>query len=119
VVLCGPPTLLPAGADTLAHQVLHSMDEALQGADAVMLLRIQLERQTEAHFPSAQEYARRWGMTPARAAKLAPQVPILHPGPVNRGVELSFEVADGEHSVILQQVANGVAVRMALLEMLS
>ena len=119
VVFCGPPTLLPAGLGEMADRVTYDMDEALLGADAVMLLRIQLERQTEALFPSAREYARRWGLSPARASRLAPHVPVLHPGPVNRGVELSAEVADGERSVILAQVTNGVAIRMALLEALT
>jgi aspartate carbamoyltransferase catalytic subunit len=119
VTLCGPPTLMPAGVETLGARVSESLDDALLRADAVMLLRIQLERQAEALFPSAREYAQRYGMSSVRAAKLPAHVPILHPGPVNRGVELSAEVADGERSVILQQVSNGVAVRMALLELLA
>jgi aspartate carbamoyltransferase catalytic subunit len=119
VVVCGPPTLLPAGLEEMGAIVAPRIEEALDGADAVMLLRIQLERQKEALFPSAREYAQRYGMTPARAALLPAHTPILHPGPVNRGVEMSFEVADGERSVILEQVKNGVAVRMAILEALA
>jgi aspartate carbamoyltransferase catalytic subunit len=116
VTFCGPPTLLPTGAEALGARVHDRLDEALEGQDAVMLLRVQLERQTESMFPSAREYARLWGMNAARAARLGKGAVVLHPGPVNRGVELSPEVMDGPRSVILQQVANGIAVRMAILE---
>jgi len=116
VVLCGPPTLLPAGAEAMGCEVSSDFDRALEGADAVMVLRIQLERMGEAVFPSAREYQRHWGLNAARASRLPPWAPVLHPGPINRGVELSSEVADGPRSAILDQVANGVAVRMAILE---
>jgi aspartate carbamoyltransferase catalytic subunit len=116
VVLCGPPTLLPQGLEALGAKVTHDFGAALEGADAVMMLRIQLERQTESLFPSAREYGRLYGMTVARAGKLKEGAIILHPGPINRGVELAPEVADGPRSVILDQVENGVAVRMAILE---
>jgi len=116
VVFCGPPTLLPPAAEALGAEVSHDFDRALEGADAVMMLRIQLERMAESLFPSVREYARLYGMSPRRAQRLRDGVPILHPGPLNRGVEISNEVADGAKSVILEQVMNGVAVRMAILE---
>jgi len=116
VVFCGPPTLLPPGMAALGCQVSYDFDQALEGADAVMMLRVQLERMNQAMFPSAREYARLFGLNPARAARLAPQVPVLHPGPMNRGVEITSEVADGPRSAILQQVENGVPMRMAILE---
>ena len=119
VVLCGPATLLPSEVARLGAQVTTELDGALAGVDAVMMLRVQRERQTEALFPSEREYHRRWGLTSARAEALKPGALVLHPGPVNRGLELSPEVADGLKSVILEQVENGVAVRKAILEALS
>lgn len=119
VVLCGPPTMLPAGLSSLGVEVTSDLDSAMAGADAVMMLRIQKERQSEALFPSTKEYHRRWGMTNERAARLKPDAVVLHPGPVNRGLELSPEVADGQRSLILDQVENGVAVRKAILEAVS
>ena len=116
VVLCGPATLLPAEVGRLGAKVTTELDEALEGADAVMMLRVQRERQTEALFPSEREYHRRWGLTAARAEALKAGALVLHPGPVNRGLELAPEVADGLKSVILEQVENGVAVRKAILE---
>jgi aspartate carbamoyltransferase catalytic subunit len=116
VVLCGPATLLPSEVARLGAQVTTELDLALEGADAVMMLRVQRERQTEAVFPSEREYHRRWGLTPVRAEALKAGALVLHPGPVNRGLELSPEVADGLKSVILEQVENGVAVRKAILE---
>jgi aspartate carbamoyltransferase catalytic subunit len=116
VTACGPPTLMPAQAAALGVEVTHDFDGALAGADAVMMLRIQLERQTDSLFPSAREYARFWGLSPARAARLKAGAVVLHPGPMNRGVEIHPEVADGPRSVILAQVAHGVAVRRAVLE---
>ena len=115
VVLCGPPTLMPAGFETLCD-TSHSLDEVIADADAVMLLRVQLERMAEAFFPSAGEYARRFGLNAARAARMKPGAVVLHPGPINRGVELAPDVADGERSLVLQQVSNGIPVRMAILE---
>lgn len=115
VVLCAPPTLMPAGFDALC-ETRHALDEVLEDADAVMLLRVQLERMAEAFFPSAGEYARRFGLTAARAARMKPDAVVMHPGPINRGVELAPEVADGPRSLVLQQVANGIPVRMAILE---
>ena len=116
VILCGPPTLIPVGVESPQCEITYNFAEALTRADAVMMLRIQLERQTESLFPSAREYARLYGLNSARAATLKSDAVILHPGPINRGVEIASEVADSRHSVILDQVANGVAVRMAILE---
>jgi aspartate carbamoyltransferase catalytic subunit len=119
VVLCGPPTMLPVGLDELGADVTTNLDDALAGADAVMMLRIQKERQADALFPSTAEYHALWGLTSERAAALKPETVVLHPGPVNRGLELSPEVADGQRSLILEQVQNGVAVRKAILEAVS
>ena len=116
VAFCGPPTLVPPEMAQAGAEVGFDLDRALEGADAVMMLRVQLERQAEAAFPSAREYGRLWGMTQARADRLPPDVKVLHPGPMNRGVEIATQVADGPRSVILEQVHHGVAVRMAVLE---
>ncbi|MDR0308188.1 MAG: aspartate carbamoyltransferase catalytic subunit [Chitinispirillales bacterium] len=118
VVLCGPPTLLPQHPESLGVPVTDNVDEALEGADVVMLLRIQLERQSSAVFPSIREYRDRYGVDLDRLSKLKKDVVIMHPGPVNRGVELASNVADSGNSVILDQVTNGVAVRMAVLYLL-
>ncbi|MFL5322572.1 MAG: aspartate carbamoyltransferase catalytic subunit, partial [Myxococcaceae bacterium] len=112
VICCGPPTLLPVGLDELC-ETTGRFDELLPSVDAVMMLRVQLERQTEALFPSASEYARMFGLNAARVTKLKAGAVVMHPGPINRGVELASDVADGPRSVILDQVANGVPVRMA------
>jgi aspartate carbamoyltransferase catalytic subunit len=117
VILCGPPTLIPPGIEALAP-VTYRIDEALEGADAIMMLRIQRERMTGGYFPSTREYHIRFGLTEARARRAGKDVVILHPGPMNRGVEIASEVADGPYSVILDQVTNGVAVRMAVLYLL-
>ncbi|HVR71374.1 MAG TPA: aspartate carbamoyltransferase catalytic subunit [Vicinamibacteria bacterium] len=117
VVLCAPPTLMPPGIERLAA-VTHRIDEALEGADAVMMLRLQLERMTGGYFPSTREYHLRYGLTEERVRRARKDVLILHPGPMNRGVEIASEVADGPYSVILDQVTNGVAVRMAVLYLL-
>jgi aspartate carbamoyltransferase catalytic subunit len=117
VVLCGPPTLIGPGMDALAP-VTTVIDEALEGADAVMMLRIQHERMTGAFLPTVREYHARYGLTEARLGRAKKDVVILHPGPLNRGVEIASEVADGPYSVILDQVTNGVAVRMAVLYLL-
>ncbi|MBN8227944.1 aspartate carbamoyltransferase catalytic subunit [Corallococcus macrosporus] len=116
VVLCGPPTLLPPGLEEMGGEVTHQLDSVLPQADAVMCLRLQTERMSEAFLPSQREYSRLFGVTPARAERMKPEALVLHPGPINRGVELSPAVADGPRSVILEQVANGVAVRRAILE---
>ena len=115
VTLVAPPTLLPPSLDGWPVDATNDLDEALVGADVVYALRMQSERMTEALVPSLREYASRWGITAARAERLGPDVIVMHPGPVNRGVELEAAVADGPRSVIVDQVRNGVAVRMAVL----
>jgi len=118
VWVCGPSTLVPPGVERLGVRVTTSVDEAVRDADVVMMLRIQHERMNGAFFPSVREYFNTFGMTPERVARAKPDVIIMHPGPMNRGVEIASEVADGPYSVILEQVANGVAVRMAMLYLL-
>lgn len=118
VVLCGPPTFIPYGVESLGVRVVYNLDEALQFADAVNLLRIQRERQGKGLIPSLREYRNLYGLTRERLNKLKKPLTILHPGPINRGVEIDADVADGEHSIILHQVLNGVAVRMAILFLL-
>jgi aspartate carbamoyltransferase catalytic subunit len=119
VWLCAPPTLIPPGLDRLGAHVTTSVDEAVRDADVVMMLRIQLERMQGNFFPSLREYFNEFGMTPERVAQAKPDAIIMHPGPMNRGVEIDSEVADGPRSVILDQVSNGVAVRMAVLYLLA
>jgi aspartate carbamoyltransferase catalytic subunit len=119
VWVCGPRTLIPLGLDRLGVHVTTSVEEASADADVIMMLRIQLERMQGGFFPSLREYFTTFGMTEARVALAKPDVIIMHPGPMNRGVEIASEVADGPFSVILDQVANGVAVRMAVLYLLA
>jgi aspartate carbamoyltransferase catalytic subunit len=119
VWVCGPPTLIPAEMNRFGVRVTSAVEEAVADADVVMLLRIQLERMEGAYFPSLREYFQVFGMTEARLRLAKPDVMIMHPGPMNRGVEIASEVADGPYSVILDQVANGVAVRMAVLYLLA
>jgi aspartate carbamoyltransferase catalytic subunit len=119
VWLCGPPTLVPPGIECLGVHVTTSVDEAVAGADVIMMLRIQQERMQGAFFPSLREYFNVFGMTAARVRGAKHDVIIMHPGPMNRGVEIASDVADGPYSVILEQVANGVAVRMAVLYLLA
>jgi aspartate carbamoyltransferase catalytic subunit len=119
VWVSGPRTLVPVGLDRLGVTVSTSVDEAVADADVIMMLRIQQERMHGAFFPSVREYFQTFGMTPARVATAKSDVIIMHPGPMNRGVEIASEVADGPYSVILEQVANGVAVRMAVLYLLA
>jgi aspartate carbamoyltransferase catalytic subunit len=119
VFVSGPPTLVPRGIEQLGVTVAATVDEAVQDADVVMMLRIQQERMQGAFFPSLREYFTLFGMTEARVRQARPDVIIMHPGPMNRGVEIASEVADGPYSVILEQVANGVAVRMAVLYLLA
>ncbi len=117
VILCGPPTLVPPGIEALAP-VTWRIEEAVEGADAIMMLRLQLERMQGGYVPSAREYHLRFGLTEARVKRARRDVLIMHPGPMNRGVEIASEVADGPYSVILDQVTNGVAIRMAVLYLL-
>ena len=119
VWVSGPSTMVPVGIERLGVRVSTSVDEAVAGADVIMMLRIQQERLQGAFFPSLREYFNVFGMTAARVAFAKPDVIIMHPGPMNRGVEIASEVADGPFSVILEQVANGVAVRMAVLYLLA
>jgi aspartate carbamoyltransferase catalytic subunit len=120
VRVCGPPTMIPLGIEALGAEVFHSLQPAVEGADAVMMLRIQHERIGDPLIPGTREYSKLWGLNARKAADwLAPSACILHPGPINRGVELSPEVADGPRSAILDQVQNGVAVRMAILYLLA
>lgn len=119
VRLAGPPTMVPPELKDFGAQIHHTLDAALDGADVVMALRLQLERQGAGFFPSLREYSRLWGITRERLQRAAPEVLVMHPGPVNRGVELAPDVADGLSSVILGQVTNGVAVRMAALYLLT
>ncbi|MCC7429714.1 aspartate carbamoyltransferase catalytic subunit [bacterium] len=119
IMLCGPPTLIPRDIEKIGVKVSYRIEEAIEFADALNVLRIQLERQNSTGlFPTTREYFRFFGITKERL-KSKPEIVILHPGPINRGVEIDSEVADGENSVILEQVTNGVAVRMAVLYLLS
>ncbi len=115
VAVCGPRTLLPRGIEKLGVKVFSDIDDAIRFADVLNVLRIQLERQDRSYFPTLREYRQYFGITSDRLSRSGKPVTILHPGPINRDVELSADVADGEHSLILQQVLNGVAVRMAVL----
>jgi len=119
VWVCGPATLIPARIDQFGVTVSTRVDEAVANADVIMMLRIQHERMQSAFFPSIREYFNTFGMTTERVARAKSDVIIMHPGPMNPGVEIASEVADGAYSVILEQVANGVAVRMAVLYLLA
>lgn len=116
--VCGPEALLPSGDALRGCVVSHDLDAALEGVDAVMMLRLQRERMAEGLVASLDDYHRAYGLTVQRLARAAPGAIVMHPGPMNRGVEITDEVADGPQSRVLQQVANGVAVRMAVLEAL-
>ena len=118
VTLVAPPTLLPVGVEAWPCQVSYELDSALAGADAVMMLRVQRERMDGAFFPTVREYTRGYGLDLRRRALIAPDGIVMHPGPMNRGVEIAPAVADGDGSVITEQVANGVTVRMAVLYLL-
>jgi aspartate carbamoyltransferase catalytic subunit len=115
VAVCGPPTLIPLAIENLGVDVFYNMDDIIQDYDVVMALRIQLERQGTGLFPSLREYRTLYGLTKERAASMKQKGVIMHPGPMNRGVEIDPDVADGSKSVILSQVTNGVAIRMAVL----
>ena len=115
VRLVAPPTLLPFGVDTWGAQVSYDLEDALVGSDAVMMLRIQQERMNAAYFPSIHEYSVRYGLNQARVNLMNSGSIVMHPGPMNRGVEITSEVADSPQSVIVEQVTNGVSVRMAVL----
>jgi aspartate carbamoyltransferase catalytic subunit len=119
VLVGGPPTLIPTGIESLGCRYVADFRSVLESVDAVMMLRIQRERLTDAAVPSLREYAIHWGFDVAAAARVREGAVILHPGPINRGVEVSYEVADSPRSAILEQVSNGLAVRMAILEMVA
>ncbi len=119
VAVCGPPTICPTSFRELGVEVFTHIEEAIQWADVLNVLRLQLERMHGGFVPSLREYNRIWGVTTERLEKAPKDLLILHPGPMNRGVEIDSDVADGEHAVILNQVTNGVAVRMAVLYLLA
>ena len=119
VIVGGPPTMIPPGIEALGAEVVSSLEEMLPRLDALVMLRIQLERQGGRLFPTAREYSALFGLNRERLCAARPELVIMHPGPVNRGLEIAPEVADGPHSLILDQVTNGVAVRMAVLYLLS
>lgn len=119
VRVVGPPTMMPLFLHRLGVEVYHDFDKAIAGVDVVIMLRLQLERQGRSLFPSIREYARLYGLTSERVRRAATDVLVMHPGPVNRGVEISHEVVDSGSAVILDQVSNGVAVRMGLMYLLS
>jgi aspartate carbamoyltransferase catalytic subunit len=118
VRVAGPRTLLPIGIEAMGAQVFDRLEPALEGADVVMMLRIQTERRAGGRFPNTREYSRYFGLNARRLAMAKPDAIVMHPGPMNRGVEIDPSVADGPRSVILDQVARGVAIRMAVLYLL-
>jgi aspartate carbamoyltransferase catalytic subunit len=118
VRVCGPPAMVPPGIECMGAEVYYDADKAVEGADVVMMLRLQLERQAAGLFPGVREYARLFGLNRTRLERAAPHALVMHPGPMNRGVEISSEVADNT-PIILEQVTNGVAVRMAVMFLLS
>ncbi len=119
VAVAGPRTMMPTGLEGLGVRCCYGLEEAIGGADVVMMLRVQLERQSKMLFPSVREYFRLFGLTAARLAAAKDDVIVMHPGPMNRGVEIASDVADGPCSVILEQVSHGVSVRMAVLYLLA
>jgi aspartate carbamoyltransferase catalytic subunit len=119
VRLIGPPTLIPKEIEAMRVSVYHSMEDGLKGVDVLIMLRIQIERQGKGFFPSIEEYSKNWGITSERLACAHHDVVVMHPGPMNRGIEITSEIADGPRSVILEQVTNGIAVRMAVMYLLA
>lgn len=118
VVLVAPPTLLPVGVDSWAASVSYDFDSVIPNVDAIMMLRVQQERMTDLFFPNSREYSRYFGLNAERMSKMAKHAIVMHPGPMNRGLEISADVADSARSVIVEQVTNGVNVRMAILYVL-
>ena len=118
VTVVGPPTMIPVGIECLGVKVLHNLEEAVSQMDVVMMLRIQLERQNEGLFPSFREYSNQFCLTADKLKNSRKDILIMHPGPVNRGIEIALDIMEGPHSVILDQVNNGVALRMALMYLL-
>jgi aspartate carbamoyltransferase catalytic subunit len=117
--LIGPPTLIPEEMKEIGVGVFHTMEKGLKDVDVVMMLRIQMERQGKGFFPSTEEYSKNWGLTPERLSLAKDDAIVMHPGPMNRGIEIASEIADGPQSVILEQVTNGLAVRMAVMYLLA
>jgi aspartate carbamoyltransferase catalytic subunit len=118
VRLVGPTTLMPVGIERFGFEIFHDMREGIRDADIIMMLRVQGERMHDAYFPSALEYSRLYGLDSARMSRLPDHAVILHPGPMNRGMEISADVADSPRALMVEQVANGVSVRMAVLYLL-
>jgi aspartate carbamoyltransferase catalytic subunit len=118
VVLVAPPTLLPVGVESWPCQISYDLDEVIANVDAIMMLRIQLERMSEMYFPNAREYSRYFGLNSDRIRAMKAGAIVMHPGPMNRGLEITADAADGARSVIVEQVANGVSIRMAILYLL-
>ena len=118
VRLVAPPTLLPIGVENWGCEVSYDLDESLASTDAVMMLRVQRERMNQSYFPNAHEYSNRYGLTKSRMNSMADHAIVMHPGPMNRGMEISADAADSAKSVVVEQVANGVSVRMAVLYLL-
>jgi aspartate carbamoyltransferase catalytic subunit len=118
VTLVAPPTLLPVGVEGWPCQISYDFDSVIAHVDAVMMLRIQLERMNELFFPNAREYSRYFGLNSDRIRALKPKAIVMHPGPMNRGLEITADAADGARSVIVEQVSNGVSIRMAILYLL-
>jgi aspartate carbamoyltransferase catalytic subunit len=119
VTVCGPQTLIPKYITSLGVEVEHDLDRALVDADVANMLRIQNERLDQSYFPSTREYVMQYGLTDERLSRLDRVPLIMHPGPINRGVEITSSIADSEHAIILDQVSNGVAVRMAVMYLLA
>ena len=119
VRLCGPATLMPKYIESLGVKIESDFRKALEWCDVVNMLRIQMERQDKKYFPSLREYTMQYGLTKKILDSLDKEIVVMHPGPINRGVEITSDVADSEHSIILNQVENGVAVRMAVLYLLA
>ena len=119
VTVCAPPMLIPAAIERMGVRCAHTIDDALKNADAVNVLRMQFERDGSGAFPNQLEYFKNFGITRERLSKLKKKILVMHPGPLNRGIEIASDVADGEQSVILEQVTNGIAVRMAVLFLVS
>ena len=118
VRLVAPPTLLPFGVESWGCEISYDLDESIADSDAVMMLRVQRERMNQAYFPNSHEYSNRYGLTKSRMNSMADHAIVMHPGPMNRGMEISADVADSTRSVVVEQVANGVSVRMAVLYLL-
>jgi aspartate carbamoyltransferase catalytic subunit len=114
VRVVGPPTLIPSYIEKAKARTYYNLEEAIEGADVVIMLRIQMERQESEYFPSLREYSRFYGLTREKLKHAKKDVTVMHPGPINRGIELSSDIADDASSVILEQVSNGIAVRMAM-----